>query len=563
MTKKKKKFGALEAVGVAMTDCNTWIMIPARGGSRGLPRKNVRLLAGVPLIVHVIRSVLESRPAGHVVVITDDDEIEAVASSEGVVVIREPQTTGNATLDDVAMKVVSVLLERGASKNDIFLTVQPTCPFINGARVDEAIALFDEGAGSVISVVDDRHLGWRQDAHGRPVPDYKVRVNRQRLPPQFRETGAIIGCRIGSLLENKTRIVEPIRLVEIGKKEALDIDDFSDWAVAEHFASRRSIIIRADANEKLGMGHVFRALAIAQELAHHQLTLATDSASQIGVDFLSQFPFDFTKVDGDKGFIELVGRTKPDLVILDQLDTEGDYVRKIKRSAGKVVTFEDLGSGALEADLVVSDLYENLKVPAERQLTTVANAILAPNFETVRQPAPFNQEVGNILLVFGGTDPSRLTEKALKALSCTNYRGKCSVIIGPGFKRAISLEAYGLTGELHSSVRYMPGVMQKADLAISSAGRTVTELASLGVPVLCLCQNAKELTHTHASAQYGVITLGLGELVDVGTISAHIERLIENTQLRQVLRERALHETAERKNAKVIKRILRAIGWER
>jgi spore coat polysaccharide biosynthesis predicted glycosyltransferase SpsG len=98
--------------------------------------------------------------------------------------------------------------------------------------------------------------------------------------------------------------------------------------------------------------------------------------------------------------------------------------------------------------------------------------------------------------------------------------------------------------------------MGKADLAISSAGRTVTELISLGVPVLCLCQNEKELTHTHASARFGVINLGLGFLVDPSTIAAHIRRLIDSVELRRTLRERALHESADRTNAAVIGRIM-------
>jgi spore coat polysaccharide biosynthesis predicted glycosyltransferase SpsG len=108
----------------------------------------------------------------------------------------------------------------------------------------------------------------------------------------------------------------------------------------------------------------------------------------------------------------------------------------------------------------------------------------------------------------------------------------------------------------------MPALMKKADLAISSGGRTITELVSLGVPVLCLCQNEKELTHTHASARYGVVNLGLGELVGIDTLAAHIGRLGHSSDLRKVLHTRALHETAGRSNAAVIRRIMQRIGWD-
>ncbi|ODR97415.1 hypothetical protein AUC69_12455 [Methyloceanibacter superfactus] len=557
---QSKRGNSGEGIGEAMMI--TWVMIPARGGSRGVPRKNVRLLAGFPLIVHTIRTALSVCDPKCVAVITDDDEIAAISCAEGVRVLREPPTTGRATLDEVALKVAHELEAAGADSEDIFLTLQPTCPFLSSARLVEALAAFEGGAGSVITVVDDRHLSWRPGADGEPIPAYEKRVNRQMLERRFRETGAIIGCRLKDLMEQGTRIVEPIRLIELPKEESLDIDDFADWAVAEHIASRRKVVIRADASETLGMGHVYRALALAQELARHEIVVATDISHPLGPKFLSQFPFEVRPVDGDDGFVELVQSLTPDLVILDQLDTTDVYVEAIKSATGSVVTFEDMGIGAEIADLVVSDLYENLSVPGHRQLTGMANAILAPSFETARQPAQFKNDVENVLVVFGGTDPSALTEKALEALAKLGFSGTVTVVLGPGVSRPISLGAYALKGEICSNVSYMPGIMQRADLAISSAGRTITELASLGIPVLCLCQNDKELTHTHASARFGVVNLGLGALVDTETIAAHMKRLMETPNLRQILRARALHESSARSNAAVMRRIKAKIGWK-
>lgn len=521
-----------------------------------MPRKNVRTLGDVPLIVHAIRASCAAIPKDHVIVITDDDEIATIAAHEGVKVMREEETTGKATLDDVALKVVPFLESLGAAPEDIFLTVQATCPFLRPERITDACTLFAEGAASVISVVDDRHLGWRIDADGQPEPDYKARVNRQALPAQYRETGAVIGCRIRDLLTHKTRIIQPIKLLEVSKQEAIDIDDFSDWAVATYLMGRRHIAIRADANQTLGMGHVFRALAIAQEFAQHKVSIISDRSGALAFELLSQSPFDVCEVEGNDGFLEWVEAHEVDLVILDQLDTETDYVRAVKKHAGHVVTFEDLGPGAQEADLVVCDLYKNLDVPETRQLSGIANAILAPSFETVTEPAVFRDTVENILLLFGGTDPSHLTEKTLAALSAAHYAGHCTVVIGPGFQRELDLESYGLTGTVHRNLKYMPGAMRNADLAVSSAGRTITELASLGVPVLCLCQNDKELTHTHASARFGVVSLGLGALAEPATIAAHIQRLVDSPQLRRTLRTRALHETAQRSNKSIIERMM-------
>lgn len=540
-----------------------WVMIPARGGSRGVPRKNVRLLGGLPLLCHSIRSVLRIVSPKNVIVITDDDEIAAIADAEGVGVLREQETTGRATLDDVSLKVAEELLARGASPSDVFLTVQPTCPFIKPERVTEAMAAFEAGAGCVITVSDDRHLGWRLGSNGTPVPDYAARVNRQLLPPQFRESGAIIGCRLQDLLERKTRIVEPIRLIEVEKEEALDIDSFADWAVAEHFVSRRKVVIRADAAPQLGMGHVYRAVAIAQEFARHSVTLATDRSLELGVRLLSRFPFDLLEVDGEAGFLCELDRLEPDLVILDQLNTSEHYVCEVKKRARAVVTFEDLGPGAIVADLVVSDLYENPDVPAERQLTGVENAILAPQFESLPVPTAFRPSVETVLVVFGGTDPSCLTERTLEALALAKFGGRVLVVAGPGLQRGLDLDAYGLKGEVLRDVGYMPSLMRQADLAVSSAGRTITELISCAVPVLCMCQNDKELTHTHASARFGVINLGLGALIGVETLAAHVSRLIESTELRSILRQRAIRETAGRSNQAIIRRMIERLNFEK
>lgn len=398
-----------------MSEDNLWILIPARGGSQGVPRKNVRLLAGLPLIVHVLRTALQACAPDRIIVITDDDEIDAVARGEGVRVVREEKTTGRATLDDVAIKVLAELDRFGeAHEDDVLLTIQATCPFVRPERIGEALLAFDNGAGSVITVVDDRYLGWRLNSNGQPVPDYSARVNRQQMEPHFRESGAIIGCRLRDLRASRTRIVEPIRLIEVSKDECLDIDDFSDWAIAEYRASRRKIVIRADASETLGMGHIYRAVAIAQELARHKVVIATDRNMPLGVALTSQYPIERVENDGNEGFIDFIGRQHPELVILDQLDTSLDYMRNVKCHGSRVITFEDLGNGALEADLVLSDLYKNLEVPDDRQLTDIQNAILAPNFETTAGPAPLRSETEHILIVFGGTDPSHLTEKVLE-----------------------------------------------------------------------------------------------------------------------------------------------------
>jgi len=536
-----------------------WIVIPARGGSTGVPRKNVRLLQGIPLIARTIKTALTGTDPGRVIVITDDDEIAEISERFGAVVTREEKTTGKATLDQVMVRTIPFLQELGAVESDILLTMQPTCPFIKPARIKDALDRFAAGAGSVITVVDDRHLGWVLDADGNPKPDYAARVNRQQLPPKFKESGAIIGARIRDILAQGTRIVEPINLVEVPEGESLDIDTFSDWAVAEHLASRRRILLRTDAAKELGMGHVYRTLALAYALARHDITIVLSADKPLGQEFFAEYPFAVDTVENDLAFLNYARKQKADLVVLDRLDNAAEFVTLLSGHC-KVVTFEDLGDGAEVADMHIADMYENPRVAPEKQLTGMENTILAPSFESVSRQIEFREEVEEVLVLFGGTDPANLALNALKALELIEYPGRVTVVRGLGAD-LIDPKAYKLRIRVLSNVKNMPAVMERADIALSSAGRTITELASLGIPTICLAQNEKELTHTHVATQNGVLMLGLGRLVSVDTLAAHLMELINNTELRFKLHERGLSATKGRSNDRIVRRILKQIGF--
>lgn len=534
-----------------------WIVIPARGGSTGVPRKNVRLLGGMPLVARTISSAVKVSPE-RVVVVTDDDEIAEISVAYGARVVREPKTTGKATLDEVMIRTLPELLGFGAVESDILLTMQATCPFVGTSRITEAVALFEQGAGSVITCVDDRHLGWVLDENGQPKPDYKARLNRQALPVHYRESGAIIGARISDIIKHQTRIVEPIRLLELTPTEALDIDTWADWAAAEHWATRRTILLRTDAAKELGMGHVYRTLALAYALARHEIRIVLSADKPLGAEFFAEYPFEVVKISKDDELVSLAEVLGADLVVLDKLDSEASLVEQLAQIA-KVVTFEDLGTGAEHADLLVADLYDNPRVPAERQLTGVENAILAPSFESLPRQSEFHEQVSEVLVLFGGTDPSGLAEKALQALEQLKFGGRVTLIRGLGAGE-VELGRYGLNIELLSNVKNIPAIMARADVALSSAGRTITELATIGVPTICLAQNHKELTHTHTSTENGVLMLGLGELVTVETLANHLKALIEDTDLRRRLHQRALEATTARSNAQVVERIMSKVG---
>jgi spore coat polysaccharide biosynthesis predicted glycosyltransferase SpsG len=217
---------------------------------------------------------------------------------------------------------------------------------------------------------------------------------------------------------------------------------------------------------------------------------------------------------------------------------------------------EDLGKGVQAADLLISDLYKNLAVKPSKQLTGVQNAFLAPSFMWSIPKRKHSKKVNNILILFGGTDPSNLTVKVLNVLKKSKYKGFVRVVQGLGRKnRKINLKSYGLSGEVLTNVKYMPKIMVEADIAFSSAGRTITELMTTGTPVLCMCQNKKETTHTHAKKEYGIINLGLGSKVSEKKLMDELNKLIGNYALRKRLSSSAVKMIKGRSNREIIKKI--------
>jgi spore coat polysaccharide biosynthesis predicted glycosyltransferase SpsG len=307
------------------------------------------------------------------------------------------------------------------------------------------------------------------------------------------------------------------------------------------------------------MGHVYRTLALAYSLARHQITIVLSDDKPLGAEFFAEYPFEVATVASDLEFLSFARKSKADLVVLDRLDNLAEFVTLLG-GFSKVVTFEDLGDGAEAADLLIADMYEHPRVPAERQLTGVENAILAPSFESLKRQITFKESVEEVLVVFGGTDPSNLAVTALRALEYLEFPGRVTLVRGLGAD-LVDPKAYKLKLRVLSNVKNMPAVMEDADIALSSAGRTITELSSLGIPTICMAQNAKELTHTHTTPTNGVLMLGLGALVSTETLAAHLTELINNDDLRFNLHTRALEATGTRSNDRIVRRILKQIGF--
>lgn len=521
------------------------VVIPARGGSKGIPRKNIRLLDNKPLISYTINIARHSSYVDDVVVTTDDSEIALISEKFGASVVRrsEELSSDEIPLDPVIYDAMNQKEKQAFDEYDIVITLQPTSPLIKTSTLDAAIEKFEDfSIDSVISVVDDRHLSWGFDeANQRYFPNYIERKNRQYLPKEFRETGAILATRRSFVHEN-SRLGTNIELIEVSREESVDIDNYEDWWIAENYLQKKRIAIVVNAYDEIGTGHVYRCLSIASKLVFHEVLFLLDENHQLGIDIVENYNYPYKLYDGLDDLMGLLRMYSPQLVMNDVLDTSREYVSMLKNEGYFVVNFEDLGTGTEVADVVFDALYEH-EIGEDKIFTGHKYYILKDEFYFQPQKI-ITHNVNNVLITFGGTDPNNFTEKVIDSILSTNYEGRINVILGLGYsglEELIGKYESNQAIQIYRNVSNISEFMFKADLIFTSAGRTMYEICSLGVPTICLCQNERELTHVFANESNGFINMGLGEDVGRQQIIDEFINLVNNYDLRVEMNKKMLN----------------------
>lgn len=215
--------------------------IPARGGSVGLPGKNIRPLNGVPLVGRTIRAARGSRYVSEVFVSSDSDEILAVAQKYGAVGCKRPDELSGPTAssESALLHLLSNELSLVEDPPDILVFLQCTAPFTLAHHVDQVVeALLEQQATSAISVVDDHGFYWSIGADGAGVGanhDPKTpRRRRQDLSPRYRENGAVYAMRVPEFVKESNRYCGKTALVPMDSTW-IEIDTSQDWDIAEAF----------------------------------------------------------------------------------------------------------------------------------------------------------------------------------------------------------------------------------------------------------------------------------------------------------------------------------------
>lgn len=218
----------------------TIAVITARGGSKGLPNKNVLELHGKPLLTWTIEAALGATEISQTVVTTDDPNIAEVARTYSAQVIDRPAhlATDDARSQD-ALRHALIELDAESHHED-FVLLQPTSPLRHAQHIDAMVRMARaSGAGSVASVTPAEHHPWKMlvaQKDGSLQPSVRaglLSAPRQKLPRAFRQNGAMYWGKVASFINDGLLFVEPALGYEMSARDSIDIDKYDDLIVCE------------------------------------------------------------------------------------------------------------------------------------------------------------------------------------------------------------------------------------------------------------------------------------------------------------------------------------------
>lgn len=485
-------------------------VIPARAGSKGIPNKNIRLLLDKPLIYYSIKNAIASKYVTDVIVSSDSPEVEIIAKQMGTQYKKRSDElcTDLVTLDSVIYDI------KNEVNCDYIITMQPTSPTLKSETLDKAIKYcIENDLDTVISVTNSPHLSWRED-NGKKIPNYSKRLNRQVLPPHYVENGAFIISKY-DVVNEQTRIGNKVDVFEIPQEEAIDIDTYADLKYAENILLNNKIAFYVNGNNKRGVGHIYRALELADEF-FAKPDIYYDS-NQTSPDFFGNTTHNVVGLDGIGELFSVLKSNQYDLFINDILDTSIDYMIAIRKCLpnAKIVNFEDSGEGCYSADLVINALYQDSEM---KHIKAGQKYYISAKSFLFYDPIIINDRVSNVFISFGGADPQNYTNRLLKIISKKKYdKYKFCVVLGRAKSNVDELMNYNSIENITVlfDVKNMPELMSNSDMAITSRGRTGYELAMLGIPTIAMAQNVREEKHGFVSHENGFNYLGLNPSNDL------------------------------------------------
>lgn len=219
-------------------------LIPARGGSKGVPRKNIRLLNGKPLLAYTAESALQAKTLARVILNTEDEEIAEIGRNLGLDIpfMRPPNLAQDSTPSLAVVKHALLTLEENGEHFDAVCLLQPTNPLRRAEDIDACVKLFIESnADCVVSVLPVPHeynpkwVFWK-NGNGKmslSTGDTEIIPRRQDLPSAFHRDGSVYITRSEIIINRGSLYGDIVQGYEISSEFSANIDTEEDWKAIE------------------------------------------------------------------------------------------------------------------------------------------------------------------------------------------------------------------------------------------------------------------------------------------------------------------------------------------
>ena len=537
-------------------------IIPARGSSKGIPRKNIRVPGGRPLLAYAVETAMAGAKilsdkmgiSVDIVVSSEDDFIEEYITllypEIHFIKRSEELARDDITLDPVILHATKVMENKKGISYDAIITMLPTMPLLSVDTFISAITKFKEvmeNRNSLVLVKEHRHLFWGYNNNLEKYTLITERKNRQYLKPLYEETGGIVITSRDYLMKTGMRVCEDPYLFVSPPRESIDINTWEDFILASNLLGRKRIGFVVSGSFSKGMGHVYRSLTIAMHLIEHEIYFFIMESDREAVEIVKSNFFRIITFTDEWDLIEKVKHNRIDAIINDTRGMSINLVEKLRKMGLKLININEINPRvASQCDLVINPEFEfHGYADSSRTLYLAGYQYNIIRDDVLMFPVkPMPASINTIVITMGGSDPEEVSYKVLTYINEIPFlkNKDIYVVIGKFFDTEHVNKIENLTHKMNDegykvslvmNTKFMGYYLYNADLLITSNSSTVYDAVALETLSIVISKVKEEITHLFSKLSGATAYLGYHEDANFHKFKNATQKLCEDIENRK------------------------------